>query len=103
MYAMMKTRFDIAFAVLTVSQFANNLSLEHLLAVKRTFRYLRKYPSLGIMYTKNKPLLLHGYVDSDCAMDPITRRSTTGFFFTLAGGVVSASSKRQHSVSLSST
>ncbi len=36
-------------------------------------------------------------------MDPIIRRSTTGFLFTLAGGVVSASSKRQHSVSLSST
>lgn len=36
-------------------------------------------------------------------MDPNTRRSTTGYLFTLAGGVVSASSKRQHSVTLSST
>lgn len=36
-------------------------------------------------------------------MDPVTRRSTTGYLFTLAGGVVSASSKRQHSVKLSST
>ena len=55
------------------------------------------------MYTKNKPLLLHGYVDSDWAMDPMTRRSTTGFLFTLAGGIVSASLKRQHSISLSFT
>lgn len=55
------------------------------------------------MYTKSKPLLLHGYVDSDWAMDPITRRSTTGFLFTLAAGDVSASSKHQHSVTLSST
>ncbi len=99
---MTETRFDIAFAVSTVSQFANNLSPEHVSAVNRIFRYLKKYSSLGIMSTKNKPLLLHGYVDSDFAMDPITRRSTTGFLFTLAGGVVSASSKRQHSVSLSS-
>lgn len=36
-------------------------------------------------------------------MDPITRRPTTGYLFTLAGGVISASSKRQHSVILSST
>ena len=55
------------------------------------------------MYTKNKPLLLPGYVDSDSAMDSITRGSTTGFPFTLASGLVSASSKRQHSVGLSST
>lgn len=35
-------------------------------------------------------------------MDPITRRSTTGFLFTLAGGIVNASLKRQHSVTFSS-
>lgn len=103
MYIMTETRFDITFAVSTVSQFANNPSPKHVSAVKHIFRYLRKYPSLGIMYTKRQPLLLNGYVDSDWAMDPITRYSTTGFLFTLAGGVVSVSLKRQHSVSLSLT
>ena len=102
-YAMTKTRFNIAFPVSTVSQFANNPSPKYVSAVKLIFRYLRKYPSLGIMYTKNKLLLLYGYVNFDWAMDLITRRSTTGFLFTLAGAVVSASLKRQHLVSLSST
>lgn len=46
---------------------------------------------------------LHGYVDSNWAIDPITRRSTTGYLFTLAGGVISASSKRQYLVTLSLT
>lgn len=95
--------FDIAFAVFTVSQFANNPAQEHVAAVKRIFRYLRKYPSLGITYKKSDSFSLHGYIDSDWAMDPITRRSTTGYLFTIAGGVISASSKRQHSVTLSST
>ena len=36
-------------------------------------------------------------------MYPNTCRSTTRYLFTLAGGVVSVSSKRQHSVILSST
>lgn len=103
MYAITETRFDIAFAVSTISQFANNPGPEHVAAVKRIFRYLRKYPSLGITYRKRELLSLHGYVDSDWVMDPITWRSTTGYLFTLAGGVISASSKRQHLVTLSST
>ena len=37
MYAMTETRFDIAFAISTVSQFANNPSSEYILAVKRIF------------------------------------------------------------------
>ena len=102
-YTMTETRFDIAFLVSTASQFSSNPSPEQVSDLKRIFRYLRKYPSLGIMYTKNKALLRHRYVDSDGEIDPITRRSTTGFLFTLAGGVVSASSKRKDSVSLSST
>lgn len=93
MYAMIETRFDIAFAVFTVSQFANNQGPEHIAAVKRIFRYLKKYPNLEITYRKGELLSLHSYVDYDWAMDPITRHSTTGYLFILAGGIISASSK----------
>lgn len=37
MYAMTETRFDITFAISTVSQFANNPGPEHVVAVKRIF------------------------------------------------------------------
>lgn len=100
---MTETQFDIAFAVSTVSQFANNLAQEHVVAVKHIFRYLRNYSSLGIIYKRSNSFSLHGYVDSDWAMDLITHRSTTEYLFTLASGVINASSKRQHSVTLSST
>ncbi len=102
-YAMTETRFDIAYTVSTVSQFASSPTSEHVAAVKQIFRYLRKYLNLRITFSQDKTLELERHVDSDWAMDPNIRRSTTGYLFTLAGGVVSASSKRQHSVTLSST
>jgi hypothetical protein len=43
------------------------------------------------------------YLDSDWASDPITRRSVTGYFFTLAGGPVTSQSKAQTTVAHSST
>lgn len=102
-YAITETRFDIAFAISTVSQFVNNPCLKHVSNIKRIFQYLRKYPKLEIIHTKSKAFTLHGYVDFDWAINPITQRSTTGFHFTLAGDIIIASSKRQHLVTLSST
>lgn len=102
-YAMTKTRFDITFAVSMVSQFANNSGPKHVAAVKRIFQYLRKYLSLEITYKKGESLSLHGYVDSNWAMDPIIQRLTIGYLFTLANGIISTSSKCQHLVILSST
>lgn len=69
---MTETRFDIAFAVFMVSQFANNSGPKQVTAIKRIFQYLRKYLSLEITYKKGESLSLHGYVDVDWAMDPIT-------------------------------
>ena len=44
---------------------------------------------------------LHGYGDSGWAGDKQTYRSTTGTLFFLAGGVISASSKRHSCVAQS--
>lgn len=103
MYAIMETLFDIAFAVLTLSQFTNNHSSKHISAVKHLFWYFKKYPSLGIIYIKNKPLLLYRYIDSNWTIDLITQYSSISFFFILASGIVNASSKCQYLISLSST
>lgn len=103
MYAMTEIPFDIVYAVFTVSQFASNFTSEHVAAVKKIFRYLRKYSHSGITISQNKTFELERHVDSDWAMDPNTRRSTTKYLFTLAGGLISALSKRQYSVNLSST
>jgi hypothetical protein len=47
--------------------------------------------------------VLVGFVDADWAGDPDSRRSTTGFVFTLCGGAVSWQSRQQRTVALSST
>jgi hypothetical protein len=44
-----------------------------------------------------------GYVDSDWASDVQTRKSVTGYVFTLFGGAISWCSKKQTAVALSST
>ncbi|GJZ14663.1 hypothetical protein Tco_0550340 [Tanacetum coccineum] len=50
----------------------------HLLAVKRIFRYLKGKPSLGLWYSKDSPLKLVAYTDSDFAGATLDRKSTTG-------------------------
>ncbi|GJY79344.1 hypothetical protein Tco_0485145 [Tanacetum coccineum] len=48
-----------------------------LLAVKRIFRYLKGKPSLGLWYSKDSPLELVAYTDSDYAGATQDRKSTT--------------------------
>ncbi len=105
------TRPDIAFAVSELSRFVSNPGSKHLAAAKRVFRYLKETISDGIIY--HPPLLstlsdgfplniLWGYVDSDWAGCPDTRRSTSGFALMLNEAAVSWRSKRQPTVALSS-
>ncbi|GJS22246.1 putative ribonuclease H-like domain-containing protein [Tanacetum coccineum] len=49
----------------------------HLLAVKRIFRNLKGKPSLGLWYSKDSPLELVAYIDSDYAGATLDRKSTT--------------------------
>lgn len=59
--------------------------------------------SLSLTYRGDCELKLVGYTDSDWGGDKETRRSTSGYVFTLAGAPVSWSSRRQSTVALSST
>jgi len=55
------------------------------------------------MYTDEFDVQLAGFSDSDWARNPHDRRSTIGYAFNLGSGVVSWSSKKQPTISLSST
>lgn len=97
------TRPDIMFAVGVVSQYMEKPRKPHLDAVRRILRYVRGTFDLGILYKKCKEDEVVGHCDADYAGDPDTRMSTTGYTFNLGAGAVSWCSKRQPSVSLSTT
>ena len=107
LYVAMWTRPDIAFAVSDLSRFVSHPGHSHVEASKRVLRYLQSTKSLGLTYSRpsdtatHPPNVLWGYVDSDWAGCPDTRRSTTGFVLMLNGAAVSWRSKRQSLVALS--
>lgn len=100
MYIMLGTRPDIAYAISVVSRYGSNPTNAHWTAVKRIFRYLKATASMRLTY-KGSIERLTGYTDSDWAGDHDTRRSTSGFVFTLGSGPISWQSKRQPTVALS--
>ena len=102
MYAMVWTRPDIAHAVGVVSRFMENPGNEHWQAVKWILRYLRGTSTHTLCF-EGTHICLQGYVDADMAGDKDTRRSTTGYVFTIGGTAVSWASKLQNIVLLSTT
>lgn len=104
MFLAVVSRPDIAFAVNLVSKYLNKHSRAHWMAVKRIFAYLVGTQDRGILYRSGgKESELVGYCDADFAGDLETRRSTTGYAFMFANGVISWSSQRQKIVTLSTT
>ena len=97
------TRPDIAYAVSYASRFMENPQDEHWVAVKRIFRYLQGTKTHGIRYTPNDKIDFRGYSDADWAGDLADRKSTSGYVFMLLGATVSWGSKKQPSVSLSTS
>ncbi|CAH9126696.1 unnamed protein product [Cuscuta epithymum] len=98
------TRPDITYAVHLVSQFMHAPRTTHMLAVKRIFRYLQGTIDHGLWLQKSaRSLCIFAYSDADWAGCPDTSRSTTGFAIFLGPNLVSWKSKKQPTVSKSST
>lgn len=100
-FASNQTTPHIAFATGYVSRYATNPNQTHMSAVDRIFAYLKNDPGKAIIYSGKHGLQLRGFVDSDFAGCEDSRRSSTGWAFTLAGGPVSWSSQRQKKVATS--
>lgn len=100
MYAMLCTRPDIAFAVSVVSRYSANPTKEHINAAKRILRYLRATIDHKLVFCGPLEALM-GYTDADWGGDYDTRRSTSGYVFSLGSRTISWSAKRQPVVSLS--
>jgi hypothetical protein len=86
MYAMVCSRPDLAHAMSVVNRYMANPGKEHWNAVQWIFRYLRGTSNAFLQFGKSTHGLV-GYVDSDYAGDLDTRRSLTGYVFTIGGCV----------------
>jgi len=100
MFVMICTRPDIAQAVRVVSRYMANRGREHWNTIKRILRYIKGTSDVALCYGGSE-FTVRGYVDSDFAGDVEKRKSTTGYVFIIAGGVVSWVSKLQTIVALS--
>jgi hypothetical protein len=94
------TRPDISYSVGVLSRFSNKPRENHWNAGMRILRYLKGTQGYGINYSTGKTLI--GFCDSDWAGDVDSRRSVTGYCFTLGSGCISWISKKQPTVALSS-
>lgn len=97
------TRPDISFAVQHLSQFVSKPLVSHFQAAIRVLRYLKSCPARGILFSASSHLKLFAFADSDWARCPTTRRSITGFCVILGSSLISWKSKKQNTVSRSST
>lgn len=109
------TRPDIAYVVNSVCQFLHCPTTDHLIAAKCILRYLKGTIDYDIcfrrgidsdgneLHTSCPKLTLQAFCDADWAGDPNDRKSTRGFVILLNQSPISWCSKKQTSVSRSST
>ena len=97
------TRPDIAHAVHVLSQFVSAPTSVHYSHLLRVLRYLRGTASRRLFYAHSNQLQLHAYSDSTWASDPVDRRSVTGYCLFLGTSLIAWKSKKQTTVSRSST
>src|SRR4051812_15923210 len=97
------TRPDITFCTQQLSQFLSNPTVTHFNAACRVLRYLKSCPARGILFPCDSTLQLHGYSDADWAGCIDTRRSISGQCFFLGRSLISWRSKKQLTVSRSSS
>ena len=101
MYLSVCTRPDISQAVGALARYMSKPTTAHWTAAKGVLRYIAGTSKFGITFGAGTGL--EAYCDADYAGDIDTRRSTTGYVFTLNGGAISWSSRLQPTVAASTT
>jgi len=105
MYLMLGTCPDITYTVAALGRHAANPGTEYQHALDCLFQYLRGTSDYKLMYrcgVSGGDSILR-YMDADWGSNVNDHKSTSGYIFTLSGGAISWSSKKQSTVALSST
>ena len=103
MYLMLATRPDIAYAVNKTAQYSTCYDLSHWTAVKRIIRYIKGTQTFKLRLGLSGGLSLSGACDADWGGDIDDRRSTGGYLFWIANGLISWQTRKQSTVATSST
>lgn len=101
LYLAVTTRPDMAYAAGVLSRFMSAPRELHWSAAKSVLRYLRGTMEVGVTFGGRTSEGVRSYVDADYTGDVDSRKSTTGYVFTLHGSAVSWTSKRQPTVATS--
>nr|GEU34406.1 Gag-Pol polyprotein [Tanacetum cinerariifolium] len=97
------SRPDLQFAICMCARYQARPTKKYVHAFKRIFRYLCGTVHRGLWYPKDSSVALTAFADADHAGCQDTRRSTSGSVKFLREMLISWSSKRQKSVTISST
>ncbi|GJU01249.1 retrovirus-related pol polyprotein from transposon TNT 1-94 [Tanacetum coccineum] len=97
------SRPDLVFVVCMCARYQASPTKKHLEALKRVFWYLRGTINWGLWYPKDTAMALTAYADADHAGCQDTRRGTSRSAQFLEDKLVSWSSKKQKSTSISTT
>lgn len=102
MYGMIATRPDLSFAVNYFSRYQHDQTEARWKGLKRILRYIKGTLNYNLCYKPKGAENLTCYVDADFGSES-DRKSTSGFLLQVFGNTVCWTTRRQTSVSLSST
>ncbi|GJW86918.1 putative RNA-directed DNA polymerase [Tanacetum coccineum] len=97
------TRPNISYVVHYLSQFIHSHLTSRLKIAFKILRYLKSCTGLEVHITKTSGMFLTAYFDADWAKCFVTRKSITGYCVFLNNSFVSWKSKKQYTLSKSST
>ena len=97
------SRPNIQFSICLCAHFQASPRESHLTSVKRIFRYIAGTQEIALRYPTKCNLDLVSYIDIDFAGSRLDRKSTSRYCQFLGGCLVSWTSKKQHSITLSIT
>ncbi|XP_061348229.1 uncharacterized mitochondrial protein AtMg00240-like [Gastrolobium bilobum] len=97
------TRPDLTLSVQQLSQFISKLTDVHMAAAQRVLRYIKGSLGAGLFFSFSSSLSLSSFADSNWACFSDTRRSVSGYCVFLGSSLISWKSKKQTTVSRSSS
>ena len=95
MYAQVCTCPNIVFVMGMLGRYLSNPRSQHWKAAKKVLRYLQGTKDLMLTYRRTSLLDVVGFCDADFASCIDDKKSTMGYIFMMAGGLVSWKSVKQ--------